>query len=107
MPEIERFAGLSRRPIFVPSAGHFRQGMLASGPLYLDELPGKPAGADLREALRAFYQGSERVGAVVGSTGAKLEPEALNTPTGSSSTSGPMKSAATPCWLPASTISVK
>ena len=36
------------------------------------------AGVDLREALRAFYQGSERVGVVVGSADAKLEPEALN-----------------------------
>jgi N-acetyl-gamma-glutamyl-phosphate reductase len=33
VPEIERFAGLSRRPIFVPSVGHFRQGMLVSVPL--------------------------------------------------------------------------
>src|SRR3984893_3729875 len=78
VPEIESFAGLSRRPIFVPSVGHFRQGMLVSVPLYLDELPGRPAGADLREALHAFYQGSERVDVVVGSAGAKLEPEALN-----------------------------
>src|SRR4029077_18594916 len=34
VPEIERFAGLSRRPIFMPSVGHFRQGMLVSVPLY-------------------------------------------------------------------------
>ncbi|TMJ52274.1 MAG: N-acetyl-gamma-glutamyl-phosphate reductase, partial [Alphaproteobacteria bacterium] len=49
VPEIEFFGGLSRRPIFVPSVGHFRQGMLVSVPLYLDDLPGKPTGADLRE----------------------------------------------------------
>jgi N-acetyl-gamma-glutamyl-phosphate reductase len=78
IPEIERFAGLSRRPIFMPSVGHFRQGMLVSVPLYLDDLPGRPAGADLREALRAYYQGSEYVSVGAGSGDGKLEPEALN-----------------------------
>ena len=66
VPEIELFAGLSRRPIFMPSVGHFRQGMLVSIPLYLDDLPGRPTGADLREALRAFYEGSEHVTVAVG-----------------------------------------
>jgi len=78
VPEIERFARLSRRPIFVPSVGHFRQGMLVSVPLCLDDLPGRPAGADLREALRAFYQGSEHVAVAAGNWEGKLEPEALN-----------------------------
>jgi len=78
VPEIERFAGLSRRPIFVPSVGHFRQGMLVSVPLYLDDLPGKPTGADLREALRAFYEGCEHVKVMAGNGQDKLEPEALN-----------------------------
>jgi N-acetyl-gamma-glutamyl-phosphate reductase len=78
VPEIERFAGLSRRPIFIPSVGHFRQGMLVSVPLYLDDLPGKPSGADLRDALRAFYEGSEHVTVAVGNGANKLEPEALN-----------------------------
>ena len=78
VPEIEFFAGLSRRPIFIPSVGHFRQGMLVSVPLYLDDLPGKPTGADLRETLRAFYEGSEQVTVAAGSRADKLEPEALN-----------------------------
>src|SRR5215472_17158267 len=78
VPEIEFFAGLSRRPIFMPSTGHFRRGMLVSVPLYLDYLPGRPTGADLREALRAFYQGSGHVTVSVGGSADKLEPEALN-----------------------------
>ncbi len=78
VPEIERFAGLSRRPIFVPSVGHFRQGMLVSVPVYLDDLPGRPTGADLREGLRAFYEGSEYVAVAAGNGEGKLEPEALN-----------------------------
>jgi N-acetyl-gamma-glutamyl-phosphate reductase len=78
VPEIERFAGLSRRPIFMPSVGHFRQGMLVSVPLHLDDLPGKPTGADLQEALRAFYRGSEYVAVMAGNDQGKIEPEALN-----------------------------
>jgi len=78
VPEIEFFAGLSRRPIFMPSVGHFRQGMLVSIPLYLDDLPERPTGADLRETLRAFYEGSEYVTVTAGSTAGKLEPEGLN-----------------------------
>ena len=78
VPEIERFAGLSRRPIFTPAVGHFRQGMLVSVPLYLDDLPGKPSGGDLREALRAFYKGSEHVAVAARNGHDKLEPEALN-----------------------------
>jgi N-acetyl-gamma-glutamyl-phosphate reductase len=78
VPEIERFAGLSRRPIFMPSVGHFRQGMLVSVPLYLDDLPGKPTGTDLREALHAFYECSEHVAVTGGNGQGALEPEALN-----------------------------
>ena len=53
VPETQLYGGLTRRPIFVPSVGHFRQGMLVSVPLHLDTLPGKPTGADLRAVLAA------------------------------------------------------
>jgi N-acetyl-gamma-glutamyl-phosphate reductase len=78
VPEIERFAGLSRRPIFVPSVGHFRQGMLVSIPLHLDDLPGKPSGADLRETLAAAYNGCDSVQVAEPAGAGKLEPQALN-----------------------------
>jgi N-acetyl-gamma-glutamyl-phosphate reductase len=78
VPEIELFSGLSRRPIFMPSVGHFRQGMLVSVPLYLDDLPGRPAGADLREALRVFYESSEHVAVAISNSADRVEPEALN-----------------------------
>ena len=58
VPEIAAQAGLARRPIFLPSVGHFRQGMLVSIPLHLDILPGRPTAADLRAALAAHYQGT-------------------------------------------------
>ena len=62
----------------MPSVGHFRQGMLVSVPLYLDDLPGRPTGADLREALRAFYEGSEHVTVAASDGTERLEPDVLN-----------------------------
>ena len=61
LPEIQRFSGLSMRPIFVPSVGNFRQGMAVSVPLHLDALPGRPTLADLEAALGAHYAGGEHV----------------------------------------------
>jgi len=78
VPETELYAGLSRRPIFVPSVGHFRQGMLVSVPLHLDLLPGRPRGADLRDALAVFYEGCAYVRVVEPAANGKLEPQALN-----------------------------
>ena len=51
VPELMQYAGLTRRPIFVPSVGNFRQGMIVSVPLHLDALPGKPSLRDLELAL--------------------------------------------------------
>ncbi|MCX7275679.1 MAG: N-acetyl-gamma-glutamyl-phosphate reductase, partial [Burkholderiales bacterium] len=36
LPEIHHYVGLSRRPIFLPSVGSFRQGMLVTIALHLD-----------------------------------------------------------------------
>ena len=76
--ETQKYGGLSRRPIFVPSVGHFRQGMLVSVPLHLDTLPGKPTGADLRAVLAERYRGCDYVTVVEPAANGKLEPEALN-----------------------------
>ncbi len=70
--ELQRYSGLSRRPIFVPSVGNFRQGMLVSIPLHIDTLPGKPSGGDLQQALDARYRGAELVRVVPGAETAKL-----------------------------------
>jgi N-acetyl-gamma-glutamyl-phosphate reductase len=82
VPELQKYAKLTRRPIFVPSVGNYRQGMLVSVPLHLDTLPGKPAARDLEAALQAHYAGASLVKVVAaGEAGAKdkrLEPEALN-----------------------------
>jgi len=78
VPETQLYAGLSRRPIFVPSVGHFRQGMLVSVPLHLDALPGRPRGADLHDVLAAFYEGRDHVRVVDPAADGKIEPQALN-----------------------------
>lgn len=78
LPETQLYCGLTRRPIFVPSVGHYRQGMLVSVPLHLDTLPGKPAGADVRAVLEARYRDCEYVRVVAPPADGKIEPEVLN-----------------------------
>jgi len=78
VPETQLYAGLARRPIFVPSVGHYRQGMLVSVPLHLDTLPGRPAAADLQAALEARYAGCDLVRVMPPQPDGKLEPQALN-----------------------------
>ena len=78
LPEIMKYSGLQRRPIFIPSVGNFRQGMLVELPLHLDTLPGKPSPADLERVLRKHYEGSEWVSVEAATPDGKLEPTALN-----------------------------
>ncbi len=82
VPELQKYTGLTRRPIFIPSVGNFRQGMLVSIPLHLDLLPGKPKTADLERALIERYQGGGLVSVVPtiseGKKIERIEPEALN-----------------------------
>src|SRR4030081_552071 len=81
VPETQRYANLTRRPIFVPSVGNYRQGMLVSVPLHLDTLPDKPDAADLHAALAKRYAGSKHVSVKPlddATKNGKLEPEALN-----------------------------
>ncbi|HUS95339.1 MAG TPA: N-acetyl-gamma-glutamyl-phosphate reductase [Hyphomicrobiaceae bacterium] len=61
VPELQTFAGLTRRPIFVPSVGNFRQGMLVSIPLHLDTLGGATKATDLEAALFEHYAGAALV----------------------------------------------
>lgn len=82
VPETQLYSNLTRRPIFVPSVGDYRQGMLVSVPLHLDTLPGKPDGAALHAALAKRYAGSKYVSVMPLDNAAvksgRLEPEALN-----------------------------
>ncbi len=82
LPELQKYSKLTRRPIFVPSVGNFRKGMLVSVPLHLDTLPGKPKAQDVEAALAAHYAGAKWV-KVIGSDdpsvkAGKLDALALN-----------------------------
>jgi N-acetyl-gamma-glutamyl-phosphate reductase len=82
LPETQLYSKLVRRPIFIPSVGNYRQGMLVSVPLHLDTLPGKPDAADLHATLASRYAGSTCVAVMPLDNAAKrsgrIEPEALN-----------------------------
>lgn len=78
LPEIVKYTGLTRRPIFMPAVGNFRQGMLVQLPLHLDTLPGRPGAAQLHEALARHYAGSEWVTVEPPTEGGKIDPLALN-----------------------------
>jgi N-acetyl-gamma-glutamyl-phosphate reductase len=55
IPEIMHCTGLRQRPLFVPSVGNFKQGMLVQIPLHLAQLPGKVRAEDLHSALQDHY----------------------------------------------------
>ncbi len=78
LPEIMKYTGLTRRPLFIPSVGNFRQGMLVQLPLHLDLLPGQPKASDLHDALAAHYRGSTWVSVEPPTDSGKLDALALN-----------------------------
>jgi len=79
--ELQHYSGLKRRPIFVPSVGNFRQGMLVSVPLHLDELPRNPSAAELTDVLIGHYDGSTQVSVMPASTelGGRISAETVGT----------------------------
>jgi N-acetyl-gamma-glutamyl-phosphate reductase len=76
--EMQKYTGLTRRPIFVPSVADYAQGMIDSIPLHLDMLKGGVTPADLEAVLVKRYAGSDVVRVVTAEANGKLEPEALN-----------------------------
>ncbi len=80
--ELQLYTGLARRPIFVPSVGHFRQGMLVSVPLHLDMLHGQVSVDDLHDVLAKAYQGAKLVNVLANDEASvkagRIEAEALN-----------------------------
>ena len=77
LPEIMAYTGLTRRPVFIPSVGNFKQGMLVQLPLHLDLLPGQPTAQDLHDALAKHYAGSEWVSVLPATADNKLDAVAL------------------------------
>lgn len=78
IPEIRHYAGLANAPLFIPSVGHFRQGMLVSIPLFLHDLPGKPRGADIEAAFDRHYAGFHLVRRRPMPADFRLDPQSLN-----------------------------
>lgn len=77
IPEIMKYSGLVRRPLFVPAIANFRQGMLVQVPLHLDMLPGRPTAQDLHQALAKHYDGSEYISVVPTRSENRLDALAL------------------------------
>jgi N-acetyl-gamma-glutamyl-phosphate reductase len=82
IPEMQLYSRLVLRPIFIPSVGNYRQGMLVSVPLQLGALPGMPTGSDLQAVLAKRYAGSKYVSVMPllneAAKNGRLEPEGLN-----------------------------
>jgi N-acetyl-gamma-glutamyl-phosphate reductase len=78
VPEIVAYSRLSARPLFVPSVGNFRQGMLVSIPILLDDLPGRHKSSDLEDAYRRHYAGAKHVRVASPPAGGRLDALALN-----------------------------
>ncbi len=78
VPEIMKYTGLTRRPVFMPSIGNFEQGMLVQLPLHLDLLVGQPTAAQLHDALAGHYAGSQWVTVEETPASGKLDALALN-----------------------------
>ena len=57
VPEMQCHTGLGQRPLFVPSVGRFRQGMLVEVPLQLGALPGSPSVETVHDILAGHYAG--------------------------------------------------
>lgn len=84
VPEMQLHGLLDRAPVFAPSVGCFKRGMLVSVPLHLGSLPRSLSGADLRAIYAEYFAGEPFVAVrplndkTALRAGAFLEPEALN-----------------------------
>ncbi len=61
VPEIEAYAGLASRPIFVPAYGSYRQGIVLTIGLHARLLPADASGARIHECLAQRYRDAAHV----------------------------------------------
>ena len=81
VPEIQQHAGLAYAPVFVPSYGNYRQGIVLTIALHLRLLPTGVTAARLHAALQARYAGQpfiEVQDLVAEADTLRLDPQALN-----------------------------
>ena len=79
LDEMQVHGLLQHRPLFVPSVGRFRQGMIVQVPLQLWALPGSPKPRDIHAALADRYRDQRFVSVAPLAEGpSELDPESLN-----------------------------
>ena len=78
LPELQKYSGLTRRPIFVPAVANYYAGMIDQIALQFDLMQGVNSRKQLEDALRAHYAGSEWVQVVAPNANGRIEPTALN-----------------------------
>jgi N-acetyl-gamma-glutamyl-phosphate reductase len=57
VPEIEKWSGLTQRPLFVPSVGRYYKGMIVQIPLQLRTFSGQLSPKNIQDALADHYNG--------------------------------------------------
>lgn len=81
VPEMQKYAGLARAPIFAPSVGRYYKGMIVEVPLPLAAIANGSKLEDVHSVLAQFYKGERfvRVAPLADSRALKtLDPEGLN-----------------------------
>lgn len=81
VPEMMRHAGLAHAPLFSPSVGRFRCGMIVEIPLALWALPAPPRLSDIRKVYREAFAGEAFIDTSLlelDPTVDSLDPEVLN-----------------------------
>ena len=63
IPEMQKLAGLTNAPLFMPSVGDFAQGMLVHVPLFASQLTKQVSAADIAGIFQAHYDGSALISA--------------------------------------------
>ena len=72
IPEMAKYSGLGKNPIFQPQVAAFDQGMVVSVPLHYDLLAPGTTGEKIHEVYKKHYEGSNFVEVMpLGETGAK------------------------------------
>ncbi|KAL3781691.1 hypothetical protein ACHAW5_011061 [Stephanodiscus triporus] len=72
LPEMAKYTGLRKQPIFQPAVGSFAQGMVVSIPIHYSLLREGTTGKDVHDALSKHYEGSAFVKVMpLGESGAK------------------------------------
>ena len=61
VPEMKKYSGLSHTPLFVPSVGHYAQGMLVTVPITRDITARQVSAKDVHKVLADYYAGEKFV----------------------------------------------